>query len=73
MTSVTILYLTPPGLTLYMKFWNITDGPVIRTLELHCCCCSVAKSCHSLCDPMKCSMPGFPVSPLPELAQTQAH
>ena len=34
-------------------------------------CCSVAKSCPTLCDPMDCSMPGFPVfHHLPELAQT---
>ena len=26
-----------------------------------CCCCSVAKSCPTLCDPMDCSTPGFPV------------
>ena len=26
-----------------------------------CCCCSVAKLCLTLCDPMGCSMPGFPV------------
>ena len=26
-----------------------------------CCCCSVAQSCLTLCDPMDCSMPGFPV------------
>ena len=25
------------------------------------CCCSVAKSCLTLCDPMDCSPPGFPV------------
>ena len=25
----------------------------------NCCCCSVAKSCPTLCDPMNCSMPGF--------------
>ena len=25
------------------------------------CCCSVSKSCLTLCDPMDCSMPGFPV------------
>ena len=25
----------------------------------HCCCCSVAKSCLTLCDPMDCSTPGF--------------
>jgi len=26
-----------------------------------CCCWSVAKSSPTLCDPMNCSMPGFPV------------
>ena len=26
-----------------------------------CCCCLVIKSCPTLCDPMDCSMPGFPV------------
>ena len=26
-----------------------------------CCCCSVAKSCQTLCNPMDCSTPGFPV------------
>ena len=26
-----------------------------------CCCCSVAKSCLTLCDPMDCSMPGSSV------------
>ena len=33
-------------------------------------CCSVAQSCPTLCDPMDCSMPGFPVlQHLGELAQ----
>ena len=32
---------------------------------------SVAQSCLTLCNPMDCSMPGFPVHhQLPELAQT---
>ena len=32
------------------------------------CCCSVAQSCPTLCDPMDCSTPGFPVLHyLPEL------
>ena len=26
-----------------------------------CGCCSVAKPCPTLCDPMNCSIPGFPV------------
>ena len=33
---------------------------------------SVAQSCPSLCEPMDCSMPGFPVyHQLPEIVQTQ--
>ena len=35
---------------------------------------SVTQSCLTLCDPMNCSMPGFPVPhQLPELAQTHVH
>ena len=35
---------------------------------------SVAQSCLTLCDPMNCSTPGFPVhQQLPELAQTHVH
>ena len=35
---------------------------------------SVSQSCPTLCDPMDCSMPGFPVHhQLLELAQTQVH
>ena len=36
--------------------------------------CSVTKSCPTLCNPMDCSMPGFPVHHyLPEFAQTHVH
>ena len=36
-----------------------------------CCCCSVAQSCPTLCDPMDHSMPGLPVHhQLPEFTQT---
>ena len=35
---------------------------------------SVAQSCPTLCDPMNCSMPGFPVHhQLPEFTQTHVH
>ena len=35
---------------------------------------SVTQSCPTLCDPMDCSMPGFPVyHQIPELAQTHVH
>ena len=37
-------------------------------------CCSVTKLCPTLCDPMDCSTPGFPVLHyLPEFAQTHIH
>ena len=36
----------------------------------HCCGCSGAKSYPNLCEPMKCSMPGFSVPHhLPEISQ----
>ena len=42
-----------------------------------CCCCSGAKSCPTLCDPMNCSTPGFPVlyylPEFAEFAQTHIH
>ena len=38
------------------------------------CCCSVVKSCLTLCDPMDSNVPGFPVLHyLPEFAQTHVH
>ena len=40
-------------------------------LLAHFCCCLVTQSYPTLCDPMDCSMPAFPVHhQLPELAQT---
>ena len=34
------------------------------------CCCSISKSCQTLCHPMDCSTPGFPVLHcLPEFAK----
>ena len=38
------------------------------------CCCSVAKSCPTLCNPMDCNTPGIPIlHHLLELAQTHIH
>ena len=48
--------------------------PPVRALDsalIAVSCCSVAHSCPTLCDPMGCSTPGFPVLHcLPEFAQT---
>ena len=45
-----------------------------HTLHIKICFCSVTQSSLTLCYPMDCSMPGFPVlHHLPELAQTHGH
>ena len=50
-------------------FWNNTVHRYILYFFS-----SVAQSCLTLCDPMDCSTPGFPVlHQLPELAQSQVH
>ena len=54
---------------------SLLAGPVppART-SLWGFCCSVTKSCPTLCDPTNCSKPGFPVLHyLPEFAQTHVH
>ena len=55
---------------------RVGDG--FRMIQMHyiCCvlCCSVSKSCPTLCDPMYCSIQGFPVlHHLPEFPQTHVH
>ena len=43
-------------------------------LAVSCCCCSVTKSCPTLCNPVDCSIPGFPgLHYLLEFAQTHDH
>ena len=37
------------------------SGPILCKYTRSFHCCSVAKSCTTLCDPMNCSTPGFPV------------
>ena len=50
------------------SLWRNTEQPLKQ--PLHTCCCSVNQPCLTLCDPMDCHMPGFPVHhQLPELAQ----
>ena len=45
-----------------------------KFLSTNCCCCLVTKSCPSPCEPMNCSMPGFPVLHyLSEFAQVHVH
>ena len=42
----------------------------LKVFAYGCCCCSVVKLCLTLCNPMDCSTPGFPVLHyFPEFAQ----
>ena len=51
--------------------WEVTK---VEPSWIGRCCCSVVQSCPTLCNPMDCSMPGFPVlHHLPEFAQTHVH
>ena len=56
----------------WLSDW-ITTLTLIFSLYSYCCCL-VAKVCLTLCDPMNCSTPGFPVLHyLLEFAQTYVH
>ena len=58
----------PPADELIRKLWYI------YTMEYSVQFNSVAQSCLTLCNPMKCSMPGLPVHhQLPEFTQTHVH
>ena len=46
------------SLHLGMPFFHLFSFPIPPPAFVSCCCCSVAKSCLTLCDPMDCSQPG---------------
>ena len=52
----------------YLQWFSVCfSGVLLR------CCCSVPQLCPTLCDPMDCSMPGFPVHhQLLEFAQIES-
>ena len=57
-----------PSEELLTFLWTVTDWKYIHQFN------SVTQSCPTLCNPMDCSMPGFPIHhQLPELAQTRVH
>ena len=51
------------------KPWSSFQLNVAQNIQFS----SVTQSCMTLCDPMNCSTPGFPVHQLPELAQAHVH
>ena len=58
----------------YMEYWAGFPVLLIYSRSLLVCCCSVTKLCPTLCDPMNCSTPSFPVLHyLLNIAQTHVH
>ena len=58
----------------FFNYWNNSHYFPLQSIPQRICCCSVAKLYLTLCDPMDCSMPGFPaLQSLPEFAQTHVH
>ena len=60
------------------SFWTWSNHLSIvwpcLSCELSYCCCLVTKFCSTLCDPVDCRTPGFPVHHyLLEFAQTHVH
>ena len=58
-----------------ISFFPDFSSLVCKAIYIYICCCSsVAQLCLTLCNPMDCSVPGFPVLHcLPESAQTHVH
>ena len=78
-TNVSIKDLTATFITIEVGLWIWGEenhrGKMLFILHhVRGCCCSVSKSCPTLCDPMGCSMPGIPVLHYPqEFAQIHVH
>ena len=61
-------------MTIYWVLIWLPSGLTVMLPSESVCCCSVAQLCLTLCDPMDCSIPDFPVHHyLLEFAQTHVH
>ena len=70
LSSLSVLYLAG-SFSIFLSSEGAGTSPASTKV---CCCYSVPKLCRTLCDPMDCSRPGFPVLHyLPEFAQTRVH
>ena len=77
---LTLKFIVYYKIILYLKIFVIIYFRVyIISFNIYCicirfCCCSFALSCLTLCGPVDCSTPGFPVlHHFPEFAQTHGH
>ena len=53
---------------------RLSNQPSSAASSLFCCPCSVTKLCPTLCYPVDCGTPGFPILHFfPEFAQTHTH
>ena len=70
--AVIFSHLDPVSLKRPLYFFSNQRGKIYLSLfPPVCCCCSLTESCLTLCDPVDCSIPGFPVLHyLPEFVQT---
>ena len=58
----------------HLRIWALVVLIIFKMSVLPCNCCSVTQLCLTLCDPMDCSTPSFPVvHQLPKLAQIHVH
>ena len=51
----------PKPVVNYVLLSSAAEEPFLDSFSFCCCYCSVARLCLTLCDPMDCSTPGFPV------------
>ena len=71
---LTIVNCSALNTGVYVCFWITVCSRQMCRNEIFGSHCSVAQLCPTLCDPMQCSMPSFPVlHHLLELAHTHAH
>ena len=68
------LHFIPSGVFSISDILFFISGFSLYFLTLCCCCCSVAQTCPTLCNPMKCYTLSFPdLHYLPQFAQTHVH
>ena len=73
-TSSVLEDFRPKPVVNYILLSSAAKEPFLDSFSFCCCCCLVARLCLTLCDPMDCSTPGFPVLHyLLEFAQIHVH
>ena len=58
---ISSLFNFPDVVIMLAEHAEIVPTTISRWASINICCCSITKSCLTLCNPMDCSMSGFPV------------